>query len=154
MKIYSDWESLVSGAQDACHTILDTDVAPIARDIVKKHIKTDIYDAYSPKPNAWVNGTTYQRRNLLTSSVYHKFIKDDEILITSDAPASKSVVKGYSFRNRRSGAFLSLLESGNMGIWRRGFPRPAIKNSQQEINTSDKVDKAIQRGLRREFQQK
>ena len=154
MKVYSSWESLISGTQNACHNILDKDVAPVAKEIVKKHIKTDIYDVYAPKPNAWVNGSTYQRRNSLNNSVYHKFIRDDEILITSDAPASKSVVKGYTFRNRRSGAFLSLLESGNMGIWRKGFPRPAIKNAQRDIDSSSKVNKAIQRGIRREFQQR
>lgn len=151
MKAYSDWESLATGAQDACRTILNTDVAPIAMDIVKKHIQTDIYNKYSPRPNAWVNGTTYQRRGLLTKSVFYTYVSDDEILVTSDASASKPIINGYVFKNRGLGSFLSLLESGKTGVWRKGFPRPAIKNAQKEIDTSRAIKGAIRQGLIREF---
>lgn len=124
MPDYDSWESLTAAAQDRCKTILEKDVAPIAENILKRHIQSDIYDVYTPITNGWVNGQTYQRRHVLENSVYHCFIADDEILITSNAPASKSIVKGYSFHNRRPGSFLKLLETGHMGIWRHGFPRP------------------------------
>lgn len=147
------WEALTDAVQQRCVTILEKSVAPIAKDIVRKHIETDIYGAYTPKYNGWVSSdgvpTTYKRRQLLLSSgaIYHKFSAADEILVTSDATASPAVVKGWSFHNRYSGAFLKLLETGNMGIWRGGFPRPAIGNAQKEINKSPQIKSVIQREL-------
>lgn len=151
MPDYSSWEELCAAAQNKCHEILDRDVAPVARDIVKRHIQHDIYDVYTPIPNGWVNGTTYQRRHVLSSSVYHTFVHDDEIMVTSNATASKAVVPGYSFHNRRPGSFLKLLETGRMGIWRGGFPRPAIGKAQEEINHSSAIRNAIRSGLDRYF---
>lgn len=51
---FSDWESLVSAVDAKATKILQKDVAPVAEDILKKHIKSDIYDAYTPKTNGWV----------------------------------------------------------------------------------------------------
>lgn len=151
MPDYDSWEALTSAAQKKCRTILDKDIAPIAEDILKKYIKSDIYDAYTPIPNGWVGGQTYERRHVLDGSVCHSFISDDEILITSNETASKSVVKGYSFHNRRPGSFLKLLETGNMGIWAHGFPRPAVGNAQKEINRSAIVRAAIRSGIAKQF---
>lgn len=151
MPTYGDWDELCNAAQERLHNILDREVAPVAKEIVKKHIKSDIYDAYTPVPGGWVNGTTYQRRHVLEGAMLHKFIHDDEILVTSNATASKSVVKGYSFHNRRPGSFLQLLESGRMGIWVKGFPRPAIGNAQKEIDRSSAIWNAIQSGLDKYF---
>lgn len=131
---YGNWKELCAAAQRRCHTILDKEVAPVVKEIVKKHIQQDIYDAYTPIAGGWVNGTTYQRRHVLEGAIMHKFIDDDEILVTSTATVSKPIVKGYSFENRQPGAFLQLLESGHMGIWQHGFPRPAIGNAQREID--------------------
>lgn len=151
MPDYDSWEELCEAAQGRCKDILSRDVAPVAIQIVKKHIQKDIYDVYTPITGGWVNGTTYSRRHVLEDSVYHTFIHDDEIMVTSNATASKSVVKGYSFHNRRPGSFLQLLESGHMGIWRNGFPRPAIGNAQSEIDRSSAIRSAIQSGLERYF---
>lgn len=151
MPNYSSWEELCEAAQQKCHEILKRDVAPVAKEIVKKHIQHDIYDAYTPIPHGWVGGTTYQRRHTLPGSVYATFVHDDEIMITSNVTASKSVVPGYSFHNRRPGSFLKLLETGRMGIWRGGFPRPAIGRAQEEIDHSSAIRRAIQSGLDRYF---
>lgn len=151
MPEYDSWEALTAAAQEKCKTILTKDVAPIAKEIVKRHIQTDIYDVYTPIPNGWVNGTTYRRRYALGKSVYYSLVADDEIMITSNAAASKSVIKGYSFHNRRPGSFFKLLETGRMGIWRHGFPRPAISNAQAEIDRSRAVRSAIEDGLKRQF---
>ena len=151
MPDYGSWEELCDAAQKKCHDILNHNVAPIAKEIVEKHIQSDIYDVYTPKTNAWINGTTYQRRHVLDDSVYHEFIHDDEILVTSKATASKSVVPRYSFHNRHPGAFLKMLEVGDMGFWRKGFPRPAIGSAQKEIDRSSAIRKAIQSGLDRYF---
>lgn len=148
-KQYGNWEELTVAADKKCSSILESKVARVAKDIVYEHIISDIYEAYTPKPNGWVGGKTYKRRNLLRrkSNIYHKRISDNEILITSNVPASKSVVKGWSFRNRYEGAFLKMLESGNPGIWRGGFARPAISNAQKEIEKSTQIKQMIQAEL-------
>ena len=152
-KSCDSWEELMDVVQQRCTTILDKNIAPIAKDIVRKHIETDIYNAYTPKENGWVtsNGTptTYKRRKLLLKrgSIYHTFSAADEIMITSNVTASPAIVKGYSFRNRYPGAFLKLLETGNMGIWHGGFPRPAIGNAQKEIDNSSRIKRIIRSEL-------
>lgn len=152
VKNHDNWDSLTDAVQKRCKEILDKSIAPVAKKIVQEHIVSDIYESYTPKINGWVNDkgqrATYQRRYSLTKrgSVYHKFIAKDEILITSNTPASKPVVKGWRFRNK-TGGFLEMLERGNMGIWVHGFPRPAIKNAQKEINKSSEIEALIKAGL-------
>lgn len=152
MTSYDTWEGLTTAAQQKCVRILDKDIAPVAKEIVRRHILSDIYESYTPKENGWVNArgerATYQRRYSLTKrgSVYHKFISKDEIIITSNAPASTPIVKGWRFRNK-TGGFLEMLELGDMGIWRGGFPRPAIGNAQKEINKSPQIKALIKAGL-------
>lgn len=150
-RFFSDWESLVSAVDAKATQILQRDVAPVAEDILKKHIKSDIYDVYTPKPNGWVNGTTYQRRYALEQAVTTIVQDKHTILVTSTATASPAVLSGWSFHNRYPGAFLKLLEVGNMGIWRGGFPRPAVINTQNEIDTSQEIKSAIQNGIQREI---
>lgn len=150
-RFFSDWESLVSAVDAKATQILQRDVAPVAEDILKKHIKSDIYDVYTPKQNGWVNGTTYQRRHALEQAVTTIVQDKHTILITSTATASPAVLSGWSFHNRYPGAFLKLLEVGNMGIWRGGFPRPAVTNTQNEIDTSQEIKSAIQNGIQREI---
>lgn len=150
-RFFSDWESLVSAVDAKATQILQRDVAPVAEDILKKHIKSDIYDVYTPKTNGWVNGTTYQRRHALEQAVTTIVQDKHTILVTSTATASPAVLSGWSFHNRYPGAFLKLLEVGNMGIWRGGFPRPAVTNTQNEIDTSQEIKSAIQNGIQREI---
>jgi len=147
------WETLTDVVQQRCAAILDKRVAPIAKEIVRKHIETDIYGVYTPVENGWVDSAwtraTYERRYsfLKRGAIYYSFSKPDEILITSDAKVSPPVVKGWSFRHRYPGAFLKLLETGNMGIWKAGFPRPAIGNAQKEIDRSSQISRAIRQEL-------
>lgn len=148
---FSDWDDLVNAVDSKLSVILEKDVAPIAEEILSKHIKSDIYDAYAPKENGWVNGTTYQRRHLLEDAVTSIMLDNNTLLVTSTATASPSIISGWSFHNRYQGAFLKLIESGNTGIWKSGFPRPAVTNTQEEIDNSNKITSAIKRGIKREI---
>ncbi|MBR4021284.1 MAG: hypothetical protein IKI94_01595 [Ruminococcus sp.] len=148
---FSKWDDLVNAVDNKLSVILEKDVAPIAEEILKKHIKSDIYDAYTPKENGWVNGTTYQRRHVLEEAVTSIMLDKNTVLITSTATASPSIVNGWSFHNRYPGAFLKLIESGNTGIWKNGFPRPAVSNTQDEIDNSNQIASAIKRGIKREI---
>ena len=146
---FDDIEDLLDAVESRLTDVLMEDVAPVVEKILLKHIKTDIYGAYTPKPGAWVNGTTYQRRHVLEDGITSKVMNGDTLLVTSEATANQSVVKGYHFSNRYEGAFLQLLESGHMGIWRNGFARPAVANAQREAEESSAVNNAIKRGLKR-----
>ena len=162
-RFFSDWESLVSAVDAKATQILQRDVAPVAEDILKKHIKSDIYDAYTPKTNGWVlkvgtteSGkdkyvrTTYQRRNDLIDAVHSRMMGKHTLFITITSSAKVNTPLFGKFQNHE-GAFLELLESGNMGLWRGGFPRPAVMNTQNEIDTSHKIKSAIQNGIQREI---
>lgn len=152
-KYCSDWDQLIEEVNKKASKILEKDVAPVAEDILKKHIKSDIYDVYTPKEHGWVNGTTYERRNILKDSVVSFLQGSNTLMVTSkkEVTASPAVVKGWSFHNRYQGAFLKLIESGNTGIWRNGFPRPAVSNTQAEFETSSAIKSAIKRGIQREI---
>lgn len=154
MGFYADWGSLVAAAEQKVATILKQDVAPVAEEIVKSHIQSDIYYAYTPQEGAWVNGSTYQRRHVLEDSIESTMLSNNTLLITSNASASPSILKGSGFRASAPGAFLQMLESGNTGIWKKGFARPAIAHAQIEIDDSIQggaLSSAIERGIKREF---
>lgn len=148
---FSDWNSLTNAVNTKANQILQTDVAPVAENILKKHIKSDIYDVYTPKENGWVNGETYKRRHSLEQAITTIPQGENTILITSAATASPAIITGWSFRNRYPGSFLKLLEAGNMGIWTSGFPRPAVNNTQDDIDSSRKIKSAIKSGIEREI---
>lgn len=140
MKVYDDWEALTDAIQEQCREILETDVAPIAREIFREHINRDIYGVYQPE--------VYQRRNRLADKVYSQYYSDDHTLfITSGERANKSVVKGYKFEHRYPGSFLELIEEGPYGIWTSGFKRPAVSNAQKDIDNSSRINTLIQRRL-------
>lgn len=155
MPDFGDWESLVAAVESQFPAILEGYVKPVAEQVVLRHIFSDIYGATAPKAGAWVNGTTYGRRYSLLSegNMYHE-LQDggSTLMVTSNAAPSPAIVPGYSFHNRRPGAFLQLLESGNLGINKRGFPRPAITNAQNDIDSqlgspASEIGAAIQAGL-------
>jgi hypothetical protein len=161
-KYYDDWGPLVAAANRKTKTILETDVAPVAEDILKRHIRDDIYGAYRPKTNGWVDEdghrATYERRNDLSNkvtSVFEQTFTGTTITVTSTEiprhPVRKGFAKTWWNHNRTTGSLLQLLESGNMGIWRGGFARPAVSNTQEAFETDRRINAAIKRGVTREI---
>lgn len=150
MPEYSSYEELVSSIEKTFPKILEDYVTPVMTEILKQHIYTDIYQVYTPVSGGWVNGTTYKRRRNLPNSLYSIVKSDgDGVLafVTSDESFTP-IIKGHHFDNNcNPGAFLEMLEKGNMGIWKIGFPRPAVSNAQKEIDTSYAIKEAIQKGL-------
>jgi len=138
-----DWATLVEQAQANLDNILRHDVAPVAEEILRDHIASDIYAAYTP--------AYYQRRHALERTIISYIENGDTLMTTSAASASPSILPGYTFENRYPGAFLEMLEVGNMGFWRRDFPRPAVSMAQGEIDRSAELRSAIKTGIQREF---
>ena len=125
------------------------------KDVLLRHIKTDIYDVYEPKKDGWISysgePTTYRRQHVLENSV-HTVWEDGGLLVTSGAVPARPVIAGYTFENRQDGSFLELLESGHMGLWHGGFPRPAVRGTQEELDEQMKqesgaVADAVRRGI-------
>lgn len=146
--IFEEVEDLIGALRTGLGDVLRNDVAPVVEGILLKHIKTDIYDAYTPKAGGWVGGATYRRRHVLEDGI-ESIIDGDTLTTTSTAVAGQSIVKGYQFSNYYAGAFLQLLESGHMGIWKNGFARPAVANAQKEAESSSQVAAAIRSGIKR-----
>jgi hypothetical protein len=139
----NDWEALVAQAQAKLDLVLQQDVSPVAEEILQERIAADIYAAYTP--------AYYQRRHVLEESIVSDITAPGTLLVTSTADASPSLVPGYAFENRYPGAFLEMLEVGNMGFWRRHFPRPAVSMAQGVIDRSAEIRRAIEAGIHREF---
>ena len=133
--------------QKAVERILTRDVAPIMKEILRKHILDDVYGAYTPHRNGWVNHKTYQRRHLLENNIETMMIDPYTIGVTSLAPAAPAVVPGYTFEERQEGSLLELIEAEKHGVWAGGFPRYPIRNTQDELNKSAEIARAIQDGL-------
>lgn len=150
-KFEVSWEGLIGAIEREIPKILQEDVAPYVWEVLKRHIESDIYGAYQPKAGRWVNGSTYQRRHMLNNDENMVAVMEgsDTIVVTSGATASPSVVKGYSFQNRYPGSFLKLIESGNTGIWRSGFPRPAVARTEAELERSNEFHNMINESLNR-----
>lgn len=148
---FSNWDELVNAINSKASEILEKDVAPVAEEILKEHIKSDIYDVYTPKEGGWVDGTTYQRRYVLEDGVKSTLEDSNTLLVTSTATASPSVFGDHSFDNKYDGSFLELLESGHMGIWRGGFPRPAVSNTEKDFKKNLEIKKAIKNATKREI---
>lgn len=139
-RIIDNIDDLYTSALDtsAARIVLMEYVAPVVEEILRKHIESDIYGAYNPK--------TYTRSNSLTANVRSMLISDNELLVTSTAVPNTPHVGWYSSGD---GAFLYMLEVGDLGWWRKGFPRPAISNAQREVDSSTAVESAKRNGIKR-----
>lgn len=149
---YDGFPALAAGVNDVISDILynggSSSVAVAAKKIYLKHVQNDVYSAYTPKEGKWVGGTTYIRRYTLEHGAYVKMEDPTTLIASSDAEADDCVVPGYFFSNENQG-FLRLIESGNTGIWKHGFPRPFVTNAQKEFDSSSEISRAIQNEINR-----
>lgn len=151
MPVHNSVEELASYVSSRVDEILLEDIAPVVENILLRNIETMIYEAYTPKPGAWVNGTTYQRRRLFADHMVYKIEEPGVLSVTSNAVPSDPIVRGSAFVPYTDGAFLGMLEHGDMGIWKSGFPRPAVSSAQKETDDSLAVRIALRYGLDRLF---
>ena len=116
------------------------------KNVLYRHIQSDIYGAYTPKPGGWVGGQTYARRHSLSrDSLVAINEPDGTITITSTAVPGTPVGRGSV--SSEPGSLLKLIESDRHGLWRGGFPRPAVSNAQSEIDGGalmSAIEKAFQ----------
>lgn len=139
-KTIDNIEDLYASALDAtsARIVLMDYVAPVVEEILRKHIESGIYGAYEPKE--------YVRRMSLTDSIRSQMISDNELLVTATSQPNRPA---NGWHSSGDGAFLYMLEVGDLGWWRKGFPRPAISNAQREVDNSSAVENAKQKGIKR-----
>lgn len=133
-------------AQALLDDMLETEIATWAKGVLRDRIIKDIYDVYTPKDNGWVISTpgglrraTYERRKDLPRLVYSEMRGSGRLFVTSSAQKSTSVYKSKRYPVR-AGDFLELIQgditkpNGGLGVWHKGFPRPAVSIAQYIVN--------------------
>ena len=152
--------------KSAIKDVLMNDVAPEMEDILIRHIESDIYGAYTPHEFRWSWNYTppgfvrsrgdsssyikYQRRNSLLDKgkMVRKMIDDNTVFVTQDAEPNESIL-GWTWVPNGDGAFLQMLGTHVGRLWYGGFARDAIGPAQKEIDESQEVMSALERGIKR-----
>ena len=145
---FADFESLAAAVETELTKILIADVASIAEEILESHIHSDIYGVDYRINGGWVGGETYQRREQLPSTVYSEMEDKSTLVVSANGSPNTPIIKGHSVYGD-GGGFLKLLEKGPWGIYRHGFPRPAVTLAQREIDSSPRIAAAIERGIKK-----
>lgn len=144
--IYDDLDELL---KDMCSDIEDTlmdEVLDEVRNIEMKHIQRDVLSTYAP--------TIYERRGA--------YGIDDPSNIVGQVRNMSLEVDNITRFHEGYGTFnhgIGLADLINDGDRLDGYyydypgafnlPRPFIDNTQEEINKTDRVDRALEKGLKR-----
>ena len=122
--------------------MVDNDVRERGEGLLKRNIYTDVYRAYSP--------SEYERRWSLLNKVRSEITKTGgysvEYAVTSLADAAPPAI-GWRYQK---GGFLYMLENGDMGFWRKGFPRPSISTTQSQFDRGY-LSNSIRNGIKSVF---
>lgn len=95
---------------------------------IQRHIESDVYGAYSPK--------VYKRRGLLKSGRYFYRVPNGlSITVYDQTPGSEPSGNGYTPTGTSLSEIINFgLQGHGGGKWKKAFPRPYIKNAQEEID--------------------
>lgn len=144
--------------------ILEKYVKPVMQKILLEHIREDIYgsspsSSYAGRPAR----TPYDKAglpapkqyvrsyNLLDAGNIVTELDGNTLYMTSNAQPPTVWSGSWS---ATEGGFLALLEGGDLGVWRKGFPRPALTNAQREVDRSQAIQSAIRKGFEEVFNSK
>lgn len=140
--LFDTEEALLAAMAEALPVLVKDYVKPEGESLLRKNINKMVYGAYTP--------SEYVRRESLTEMVRSEVSKKDaytvEYSVTSTADAAPPAI-GWVYRK---GGMLAMLENGNMGFWRKGFPRPSISPTQEEFDKGY-LRSAIKKGIKSVF---
>lgn len=131
------------------------EIKRLGEDLLKRHIETSIYAIDRRGENSWVHRKKYERRHQLPETV-RSYVEGNYVWITADGEPNTPIGKNSTFVSAEPGAFLGLLESGNLGFLTKTrryapkFPRPVLKNAQKEADSAafrDQVEKILNKSL-------
>lgn len=145
-KSYTEWDDLVKDIRSDIDDVLSKEVFGEVRDIEMEHIKSDVFATYTPE--------IYERR-------FNGGIDDPDNIVGYEKDMHLAVVNeaqfndGYGTYNHGYG-LPQLINDGNS---RNGFfydfpgvfnaPRPFIDNAKEEVERSDRVDRAFEYGMKK-----
>lgn len=132
MPSYTTLESLFTYLQAQINDSLEIDVADEVVKVVQEHIKTDVYDAYTP--------LAYQRTNELLNDVQSEMNGD--------------TLEIYDTRNENGKDIPQIIETGKGYTWGIGLDerigaRPFMENAEQQIIQDDLHTAIMKDSLRR-----
>lgn len=131
MPSYTTLEALFAYLQAQINDSLEIDVADEVVKVVQEHIKTDVYDAYTP--------LAYQRTNELLNDVQSEMNGD--------------TLEIYDTRNENGKDIPQIIETGKGYTWggldERIGPRPFMENAEQQIIQDDLHTAIMKDSLRR-----
>lgn len=132
MPSYTTLEALFAYLQAQINDSLEIDVADEVVKVVQEHIKTDVYDAYTP--------LAYQRTNELLNDVQSEMNGD--------------TLEIYDTRNENGKDIPQIIETGKGYTWGIGLDerigaRPFMENAEQQIIQDDLHTAIMKDSLRR-----
>ena len=144
---YDDIDKLLKDMRSDIEDTLSKEVFEEVRDIEMEHVYRDVLSTYSPK--------IYDRRG--TSGIDDPrnvigYVKDMSLEVDNVTPFND----GYGTYNRGNG-LADLINEGDGGASHLYYdftgnfiqPRPFLDNTQEEIDKTDRVDRTLEKGLKR-----
>lgn len=143
---YDDIDKLLKDMRSDIEDTLSKEVFEEVRDIEMEHVRTDVLNTYSPK--------IYERRSTGGIDDIRNivgYVKDMHLEVDNITRFNR----GYGTSNHGIG-LADLINNGDRldgyyydypGVF--NLPRPFIDNTQEEINKTDRVDRALEKGLKR-----
>jgi len=119
-------EALLLAMGDALPELVENYVKPKGEGLLRQNIRSRVYGAYTP--------TEYVRRwsllNMVKSEITRTGGYSVDYSVTSEASPAPPA-RGFVYQK---GGFLFMLENGDLGFWRKGFPRPSISPTQSQFD--------------------
>ena len=149
-KAYSDIELLLKDVQSDIEDVLMNEVMDAVRDVEMEHVRNDVFSVYNP--------SIYMRRSsggIDDPENVKGTVKNGVLTVRNDTPFNTD----YNSRNKGIGLAYMIEEGGNSEHdYEYGFrsieapfsqPRPFIQNTIDELDRTDAIEKALQKGLKR-----
>ena len=146
-KSYDDIDELLKDVRSDIEDTLSKEVFDEVRDIEMEHVYMDVLSTYSPKIYARRNtGGIDDPRNIVG------YVKDMSLEVDNIT----SFNDGYGTYNRGNNLG-DLINEGDGGMNRLYYdfdgafiqPRPFLDNTQEEIDKTDRIDRVLEKGLKR-----
>ncbi|WP_137743249.1 hypothetical protein [Robertmurraya siralis] len=143
MATFDDLKSLEKYLNSKINSALQNEVFSEVKKTMQQRIERDVYEAYTPYST---DGTTphYQRTGKLNESI-DKSMEGENVLVVENT------------RNENGRDIVKVIEEGKDYEWgyKRNLDkeigsRPFVKNTRDELSKSNKLERAMKDGLRRQ----
>lgn len=136
VKNFNSVKDLLAYAQKQVNSTLKNEVAVEAVNTLKEHIVTDVYDVYSPQyyERKGAQGGFLDEDNIEVEVVDDETISVDSIRFDGNRDVAQIVESGQGYMN---------------DFEYNGVPRPFTENTREELRSSNRLQNAMKRGLKK-----